>query len=135
MKFKILKLLFLFGLALNFSGCRDMFDDGTQSVSIVRPPSEGSNIFINAPAYGTILSPGDTVIIKWVAPTIQKIDLQLFRKNEYHFSLAEGIVNDGNFIWKIPFEIPLSHHYRIKVISHIHNHIYEFSDQFGILNL
>lgn len=135
MKLKILTYIFLFSLLLNFSGCRDLFGDGTQPVSIVQPPVEGSAISISEPVYGTILSPGDTVVIKWIAPTIQKIDLQLFRKSEYKFSLAEEIENDGIFIWKIPFEIQLSHHYRIKVMSHGQSNIYKFSDQFGILNL
>jgi len=27
------------------------------------------------------LAPGDTVVVKWIAPTIQKIDIQLYRKN------------------------------------------------------
>ena len=112
-----------------------MFSDETQPVSIVQPPSEASNIIINEPVYGTILSPGDTVVVKWIAPTIQKIDIQLYRKSEYKFTLAEEIENDGSFFWKIPFEIQLSHHYRIKIVSHRNNNIYEFSDQFGILNL
>ena len=127
--------LFFLGMLLNFSGCRDIFGDETQPESIVQPPSEASNIFVTNPVYGTILNPGDTVVIKWSAPTIQRIDIQLFRKSEYKFTLAVEIENDGSFIWKIPFEIQPSHHYRIKIITHNHNTIYAFSDQFGILNL
>jgi len=114
-------------------GCRDVIGDGTQPQSIVQPPSEGSKIVVTEPAYGTIFNPGDTIVIRWVAPTIESINLQLFRKSNYKITLVENIQNEGFFIWRIPTNFTFSHHYRIKIISNRNINIYEFSEQFGIL--
>jgi 2-keto-4-pentenoate hydratase len=122
----------VFTLLITFS-CRDLFGDGTQPESIVQPPSEGSKIVVTDPLYGTIFSPGDTIVIRWIAPTIESIDLQLFRKSNYKITLAENIQNEGYFIWRIPSNFTFSHHYRIKVISNRNSDIYEFTEQFGIL--
>jgi len=118
---------------LLLTGCRDIFGNATQQpVSIVEPPPEASKIIVTQPVFGTIKNPGDTININWIAPTINKIDIQLYRKNEFKFSIIEDLKNNGNFEWKIPFEIPLSNHYLIKIISHANSDIYEFSGQFGI---
>jgi hypothetical protein len=114
-------------------GCRDVIGDGTQPQSIVQPPSEGSKIEVTDPLYGTIFNPGDTIVIRWIAPTIESINLQLFRKSNYKITMAENIQNEGYFIWRIPSNFTFSHHYRIKVISNRNSDIYEFSEQFGIL--
>ena len=123
---------FIFFL-LNIYGCRDAVGGGNQPELIIQPPSEGSKITVTDPGYDQIFNPGDSIIIKWVAPTIERIDLQLFRKSNYEFTLVEKIENNGIFIWKIPFDITFSHHYRIKIRSNSHSYIYEFSNQFGIL--
>ena len=116
-----------------FTGCRDIFGDDTQQpVAIVQPTSEGSKIIVTEPVFGMIKNPGDIINISWIAPTINKIDIQLFRKNEFKFNIIEDLDNNGNFEWKIPYEIPLSNHYLIKIISHANSDIYKFSDQFGI---
>jgi len=123
--------VFIFCLLMT-SGCRDIFGDRTQPQSIVQPPLEPAKIVVTNPEFGTIKSPGDTIEIKWFASGIQKIKLQLFRKNEFKFTIAKDIENNSSFMWKIPFEVPLSNHYLIKVISNQNENIYEFSGQFGI---
>jgi hypothetical protein len=116
-----------------FTGCRDIFGDDTQQpVAIVQPPTEGSKVIVTEPVLGMIKNPGDIINISWIAPTINKIDIQLFRKNEFKFNIIADLDNNGNFEWKIPYEIPLSNHYLIKIISHANSDIYKFSDQFGI---
>ena len=115
-----------------FSGCRQIFRDSEPPDSIVQPPIEAAKIIVTEPIYGTIRNPGDTLSIKWIAPTISKIDIQLFRKSEYKFSIIENLENSGRFDWRIPFKTPLSNHYLIKIMSHNNKDIYEFSGQFGI---
>jgi len=118
---------------LLFTGCRDIFgDDNQQPIAIVQPPTEASKIIVTEPVFGMIKNPGDIINISWIAPTINKIDIQLFRKNEFKFNIIEDLDNNGNFEWKIPYEVPLSNHYLIKIISHANSDIYKFSDQFGI---
>ena len=67
-------------LSLMLSGCRQIFGDREQPESIVEIPVEASNIIVKSPAHGTIWNSGDTIFIKWIAPTIQRIDIQLYKK-------------------------------------------------------
>jgi len=115
-----------------FSGCRQILGDGEPPESIIQPPIEATNLIVNKPSFGTIYNPGDTLGIEWVAPTIMEIDIQLFRKSEYKFTLIENLENNGKFNWRIPNDISPSNHYLIKIISHNNTYIYEFSGQFGI---
>jgi len=115
-----------------FSGCRQILGDDEPPESIVQPPTEATKLIVNEPSYGTICNPGDTLSIKWIASTIKEIDIQLFRKSEYKFTLIENLENNGKFDWRIPNDIPPSNHYLIKILSHNNGNIYEFSGQFGI---
>jgi hypothetical protein len=125
-----IKILLIFSIL--GSGCRQIFGDREQPESIVDAPIEASNIIIKSPAQGTIWNPGDTIVIKWIAPTIQRIDIQLYRKSEFKFMITKNIENSGRFDWIIPNDIPLSNHYLIKVTSHNNPDIYKFSGRFGI---
>jgi hypothetical protein len=127
--------LILTGLLISvffLSGCRQILGDSEPPESIVQPPTEATKIIVTEPKYGTIRNPGDTLSIKWTAPTIRKMDIQLFRKSDYKFTIIENLENDGRFIWIVPNDIPLSNHYLIKIMSHNNADIYEFSGQFGI---
>ncbi|HEY6437876.1 MAG TPA: GPI anchored serine-threonine rich family protein [Ignavibacteriaceae bacterium] len=115
-----------------FSGCKQILGDSEPPESIVQPPIEAMKIIVTEPAFGTIKNPGETLSIEWSAPTIRKIDIQLFRKNELKLTLIENLENEGKFDWRIPIDIPRSNHYLIKIMSHINNDIYELSGQFGI---
>jgi hypothetical protein len=113
-------------------GCRDIFGDRTEPESIIQPPEEGSNLIVTEPIHGKIWNPGDTIKIKWVAPTIKKIDLELYRKSEFKFVIANEISNTGNYSWIIPTDIPLSNHYLIKVSNHNNADVFKFSGRFGV---
>jgi len=132
MKLFFLILLEVLMVGILFSGCRQILGDSTAPELIVQPPIEATKIIVTEPTFGTIRNPGDTISIKWTAPTIRKIDLQLFRKNEYKFIINENMENNGSFNWRVPHDIPLSNHYLIKIMSHNNEDIYEFSGQFGI---
>jgi hypothetical protein len=125
-----IKILLIFTLII--SGCRQIFGDREQPESIVEVPIEASNIIVKSPVRGTIWNPGDTILIKWTAPTIPKIDIQLYRKSEFKFMITKNIENSGRLDWTIPIDIPLSNHYLIKVTSHNNPEIYNFSGRFGI---
>ncbi len=125
-----LKTLLIFSIL--FSGCRQMFGDRAQSESIVQAPDEASNIFVTSPVHGTVWNPGDTITIKWIAPTIRKMEVQLYRKSEYKFTIIENIENVGKYEWIVPLDIPLSNHYLIKVANQNNHDVYKFSGRFGI---
>jgi Ser-Thr-rich glycosyl-phosphatidyl-inositol-anchored membrane family len=126
----ILKTLLIFSLLL--SGCRQIFGDREQPDSIVQTPIEASNIIVTSPVHATIWNPGDTITINWIAPTIKKIDIQLYRKSEYKFTITDNLENSGSFDWIVPLDISLSNHYLVKIVSHSNPDIYKFSGRFGI---
>ena len=133
MKLSLLLIQILLFCSLILISCRQLVGDENPPELIIEPPAEANNIQIIEPAYGNVFSPGDTITIKWTAPTIQKLDIQLFRKTEYQITITENLNNDGEYLWKIPNGFPFSHHYLIKIISHSNQNIYDFSEQFGIL--
>jgi hypothetical protein len=125
-----LKSLLIFSVLL--SGCRQIFGEREQTESIVSAPTEAANIIVASPVHGTIWNPGDTITIKWIAPTIKKLKIQLYRKNEYKFTITENLENTGQFDWIVPLDIPLSNHYLVKVGNHNNHDVYKFSGRFGI---
>jgi len=125
-----LKCLLIFSVLL--SGCRQIFGEREQSESIVSAPTEAANIIVTSPVHGNTWNPGDTITIKWTAPTIKKLEIQLYRKSEYKFTITENLENIGQFNWIVPLDIPLSNHYLIKVANHNNQDVYKFSGRFGI---
>ena len=113
-------------------GCRDIFGERAEPESIVQPPEESSYLVVTEPVHGKIWNPGDTVRIKWIAPTIKKIDLELYRKSEFKSNLADNIINNGTYYWIVPQNIPLSNHYLIKVSNHNNTEVFQFSGRFGV---
>jgi len=131
---KTFELILMYSLIylLLLTGCRQIFGDGNQTESIVQAPIEAENIIVQSPVKGSIWNPGDTIGIKWIAPTIKKIDIRLYRKSEYKLTITENLENTGKFDWIIPVEIQLSNHYVVKIISHNNPDAYKFSGRFGI---
>jgi hypothetical protein len=117
---------------LFLSGCRQIFGDGEQPESIVQAPSESSQIFITAPEQGSIWKPGDVIKIKWLAVSINHIDIQIYKKSAYQFTIIQNIDNTGTFDWLIPIDINLSNQYLIKILNHNTPDVYQFSGRFGI---
>jgi len=113
-------------------GCRQIFGDGDQPESIVQAPVESSKIIVTAPIQGSIWKPGDVIRIKWSAPSINIIDIKLYRKSSYQFTIQENIENTGTFDWSIPVNINLSNHYLVKIINHNNQDTYQFSGRFAI---
>lgn len=114
------------------SGCRQFFGDAAEPESIVEVPTETSQIIITSPEHGDILKPGDVLNIKWLAVSINRIDIELYRKSSYQFTIAENTESTGSFDWSIPGNINLSNHYFVKIINHNNSNTCEFSGRFGI---
>ena len=111
MKSLIRLLIFALTSLLVLEGCRQIFGDGTEPETIVQVPDETSLIVVTNPVYASIWKPGDNLEIKWIATSITRIDIQLFRKNSYQFTIANNIENESSFDWQIPVEINISNHY------------------------
>ncbi len=127
-----IKTLLIFSVLL--TGCREIFGDREQPESIVQTPIEGNSISVYEPVWGTIYHPGDTVIIKWSAPIIKRLDISLYRKTEFKFTILSDSENKGKISWVVPNEIASSNHYCIKINNHNNADTYNFSKQFGIQN-
>ena len=132
MKSLIRLLIFALTSLLVLEGCRQIFGDGTEPETIVQVPDETSLIVFTNPVYASIWKPDDNLEIKWIATSITRIDIQLFRKNSYQFTIANNIENESSFDWQIPVEIIISNHYQLKIINHNNSDVYQFSDRFGI---
>lgn len=117
---------------INLSGCRQIFGDREQAESIVQVPIESSRIAVTAPVHGSIWEPGDIIRIKWLATSINNIDVQLYRKSSYQYTIQNNLENTGSFDWLIPVDINLSSHYSLKIINHNNPDTYQFSGTFGI---
>ncbi len=73
--------------------------------------------------------------IKWITSgSVEKVDIQLYRKTTLIKDLKNNLNNDGSFIWYIPNDINHSLHYHIKLINHNNADEHELSDRFAIVN-
>jgi hypothetical protein len=124
----ILFLLFV----LLFAGCRQIFGDREQPESLVQPPDEAGEIIITSPVHGSIWKKGDVIKIKWIAPTIENIKIQLYRKSTYKLTIAGNIKNNGIYEWVIPDDIAFSNHYLFKVSNQKKSSVYNYSGRFAI---
>lgn len=131
---KIIKSIILFSIIslISFTGCREIFGDGEKPDSIVQVPNEPAEIVVTSPLRGTIYKPGDVININWFAHSISAVDIELYRKNEYKFTISDNQENTGIFDWHIPIDINLSNHYIIKIVNHNNPDAYQFSGMFGI---
>ena len=127
-----LKIILILLFVLQFNACRQIFGDGEQADSIVQPPNEAEKIIITSPVNGSIWQKGDVIKIKWIAPTIEKIRIQLYRKSTYNLTIAGNIENNGTYEWVIPDDIPLSNHYLFKVSNQKKSSVYNYSGRFAI---
>jgi hypothetical protein len=127
-----IKPIFILLFILPFTGYRHIFGDGYQPESIVQPPSEAAQIIVTSPTHGSIWKKGDVIKIKWIAPTIENIKIQLFRKSAYILMIALNVENDGIYEWIIPDNIAFSNHYLLKISNQKKSSVYNYSGRFAI---
>jgi len=131
---KIYIQLFFLLPAIIITGCRLLTSDNTEPESIVEPVH--LNAFtITSPKNSSFWKPGDMMEIKWITSgSIDKVDIQLYRKSTFIKDLKNNLKNNGSFRWNIPYEIDHSLHYHIKIINHNNPDEYELSDRFAIID-
>jgi hypothetical protein len=127
-----IKIILLFLFILQFYGCRQIFGDEKQPELIVQPPNEAEKIIVTSPVNGSIWKKGDVIKIKWFAPTIERIKIQLYRKSTYKLTIAGNIENNGTYEWVIPDDIAISNHYLFKVSNQNKTSVYNYSGRFAI---
>ncbi len=129
MKAKITIIVFV-SVMLFFSCSRN---DEAQKESLITNPDGISHLWIFSPQAGQTLKPGATAKIKWLFPKdISRVQITLYRKNEFKRWLCEQCENSGYYEWKIPTDIRNSVHYRINVASSDNPEINKFSEYFFI---
>ena len=127
-----IRIIIFLLFALPLAGCRQIFGDRIQPESIVQPPDEAGKIIITSPMHGSIWKKGDVIKIKWIAPTIDNIKIQLYRKSTYKLTIAVNIENNGIYEWLIPDNIAFSNHYLFKVSNQKKSSVYNYSGTFAV---
>jgi hypothetical protein len=126
--------LFFLLLAIILCGCRLLISDSAEPVSVVEPDYLNAFI-ITSPEKSSFWKPGNKMEIKWITSgSVDKVDLQLYRKTALKKDLKYNLNNSGSFIWDIPVNIDHSVHYHIKIINHSNPDEYELSDRFAIVD-
>lgn len=127
-------LLFFLLSTILPGGCRLLTGDDTVPESVVQPDYLNAFIIIS-PERASFWKPRDMMEIKWVTSgSVEKVDIQLYRKTTLIKDLKNNLKNDGSFIWYIPDNIDNSLHYQIKIINLNNLDEHELSDKFAIKN-
>jgi hypothetical protein len=127
-------LLFFLLSTILPGGCRLLTGDDTVPESVVQPDYLNAFIIIS-PERASFWKPRDMMEIKWVTSgSVEKVDIQLYRKTTLIKDLKNNLKNDGSFIWYIPDNIDNSLHYQIKIINLNNPDEHELSDRFAIKN-
>ncbi len=93
-----IQLFFLLPTIL-LGGCRLLTGDNTEPISVVEPVYLNA-IIITSPEKSSFWKPGDMMEIKWVTSgSIDKVDIQLYRKSAFKKELENNLKNNGSFIW------------------------------------
>ncbi len=132
MKKHLLTLIILTILSIQFVSCREDITSPTEDSS-----TENIDFTVQKeifePSEGVVWNPGKTYSIKWKgAENLDKIKIELVRKFNYILTISESTLNDGSFAWKIPYNLPYMHHYRIKLRSANSSSTSVFSVEFNI---
>jgi len=126
-----IQLFFLLSTIL-LGGCRLLTGLNTEPETVVEPVYINAFI-ITSPEKSSFWKPGKVMKIKWITSgSVEKVDIQLYRKSAFKIELKNNLKNNGSFLWNIPNNIDHSLHYMIKIINHSNPDEYELSDRFAI---
>ncbi len=105
--------------------------DGDIGVVIPNDPQ----IEVTSPTTDDIWHPDSTYIIKWnTLIEIEKVDIELYKKDEFRMTIISNLNNEKAYSWTIPADITLSNHYKVKLINSNKPTEYGFSNVFFILS-
>lgn len=124
-------LLFLMFQCVVGSGCRKELPVEIESTSV-----DNVNTFltVTSPQSGDSFEPGKYMEIKWSSSSsVKRVKLELYNNNVLRAILADHYQNDGIYEWYIPFAMPQSSKYKVKIISSTDTLIYSFSGIFKII--
>ncbi|RJP63468.1 MAG: hypothetical protein C4539_16240 [Ignavibacteriales bacterium] len=132
MNIKLLYFLIAIVLFLWIIGCRKELP-----VEIEQGTIDNVNAFITitSPQTGDTFKPGDWLQIRWGSSTsIDRIKIELYNNNVLRAILTDHYLNSGVYQWGIPFAMPLSNKYKLRIISTRDTSIYSYSGTFKIIN-
>ena len=131
----ILLIAFLFLPVIFLQSCRQLTGVSDPGFPETIGSEKPKTLLITSPKFGDVYMPGETIEIKWISSSsVEKVDIMLFRKYELKKLLAQQLINNNKFRWKIPLSINHSLHYIIKIRAYPDTSITDKSGQFGITN-
>ena len=131
----ILIIVFSFLPAIILQSCRQLTGVSDPGFPETIGSEKPKTLLITSPKFGDVYMPGETIEIKWISSSsVEKVDIMLFRKYELKKLLAQQLINNNKFRWKIPLSINHSLHYIIKIRAYPDTSITDKSGQFGITN-
>jgi hypothetical protein len=98
----------------------------------------GAMLVITSPASGTkVYSSGEEMNIAWAhsANSGSYVSLYAYRDDTLACTIATGVGYYGSYNWTIPWSLPGSSNYRIKIVSSDDTSIHDFSDQFTVVHM
>jgi len=98
----------------------------------------GAILAITSPVSGLpSLRSSSTLSINWAysANSGSTVSLYVFRNDSLVQPIAGSTTNDGNYSWTIPWTLPSSGAYRIRIVSDNDTSIHDQSDQFAITQI
>jgi len=132
MKFIIIKIIILMSLTFLVNGCRQIFGDREQPDTITEI-TDVNSINIIQPVYASEFFKGEKMNIEWISSGyISKVDILLFKKDNFITVLANNTRNENSFTWNIPNNLNSSVHYLIHVINHNNSDEFDISERFII---
>ncbi len=109
-------LIVLLLVILQFNACREDIIAPTEENTTINNDSGILKEIIN-PKDGDVWESGKTYLIKWkTSDKIDDVKIELVRKFNYILTISHSAQNDGEYLWKVPHNLPYQHHYRIKLL-------------------
>ncbi len=91
------------------------------------------SIIISSPTSEDYWELGETYEITWVDNIDENVRIDLFRNQQFQFSIDEDTPSDGSYLWTIPEDVPIDNGYRIFITSLENEDITDVSETFTIL--
>ncbi len=108
------------------------------------PPSSSPDLILNnqavdisiiSPTESELWKPGTDQIIRWnLSHDVSTVAIELYKKDDFRMMIAQNTGAQSGFVWKIPGDLPPSHHYRIKIYNKLKPVEAAFSPYFYIMN-
>jgi len=107
-------------------------DAGWVDQVVWTPTSQSTaNFNINSPNGGEYLQAGTSVAITWGGNvSYPYVDIHLYKNGSYNSTIANGVNNNGNYMWDIPTYFYPGADYQVKIIASSNTAFTDLSDDF-----